>query len=114
LYRDGDTGDTDEHDKSELALPIISNAKMNLYLKKLAEKAEITEPVNRVWWVRNERYEQSIPKSKVLSSHSGRKTFVVTALTPPMSFRLKYCLPREEKIFSSRGNANMLFAGRRK
>lgn len=64
-----------------LALPVISNQKMNEYLKELGKMAEIDEPVKRVWWVRSERHEETVPKWQVLTSHCGRKTFVVTALS---------------------------------
>lgn len=65
----------------DLALPIISNQKMNKYLKELAIMADINEPVRRVWWVRSERHEETVPKWQVLTSHCGRKTFVVSALS---------------------------------
>lgn len=62
-------------------LPIVSNQKMNEYLKDLARMAGIDDPVRRVWWVRSERHEELVPKWKVLTSHCGRKTFVVSALS---------------------------------
>lgn len=65
----------------EYALPRLSNQRLNDYLKELGEMAEITEPVKRVWWVRSERREETLPKWKLLSSHCGRKTFVVSALS---------------------------------
>lgn len=64
-----------------LALPVISNQRMNTYLKELGKRAGIDEPVKRVWWVRSERHEEVVPKWKALTSHCGRKTFVVSALS---------------------------------
>jgi len=63
------------------ALPVVSNQKTNIYLKELGRMAKIDEPVRRVWWVRSERHEESVPKWQVFTSHCGRKTFVVTALS---------------------------------
>ena len=54
---------------------------MNDYLKELGKMAGIDEPVRRVWWIRNERHEESVPKWQVLTTHCGRKTFVVSALS---------------------------------
>lgn len=64
-----------------LALPVISNQRLNDYIKDIARLAHIDTPVSRVWWVRSQRHEKSVPKWQVLTSHSGRRTFVVTALT---------------------------------
>lgn len=64
-----------------LALPVISNQRYNEYLKELGRIAGIDQPVRRVWWVRSERHEETVPKWQVLTSHCGRKTFVVSALT---------------------------------
>lgn len=67
--------------RESLALPVISNQRMNDYLKELGKMAGIDEPVKRVWWIRNERHEETVPKWSVLTSHCGRKTFVVSALS---------------------------------
>lgn len=71
--------------EGEYALPRLSNQRLNDYLKELGQMAEITEPVKRVWWIRSERHEESVPKCRLLSSHCGRKTFVVSALTLEIS-----------------------------
>ena len=76
-----DKYDDGSGDNNRLCLPAVSNDKMNGYLKKLAVMAKIDEPVSRVWWVRAERHEKCRPKHDVISSHVGRKTFVVNALT---------------------------------
>lgn len=63
-------------------------AKKQSITKNLAQKicdtihqSPIDDPVRRVWWVRSERHEELVPKWKVLTSHCGRKTFVVSALS---------------------------------
>ncbi len=64
----------------DLALPVISNQKMNDYIKEVARICEINEPVKDISFIGNERVEETKPKWQVLSSHAGRRTFVVTAL----------------------------------
>ena len=66
--------------KEALALPIISNQKMNGYLKELARMAEITDPVRKVYWTGSIRHEEVVPKWKLITTHCGRRTFVVSAL----------------------------------
>lgn len=62
------------------AFPVISNQKMNDYLKELGRLAGLTEEVKMVYFIGAERFEYTIPKSEVLSTHCGRRTFIVLAL----------------------------------
>ncbi|MEE6130443.1 site-specific integrase, partial [Chryseobacterium arthrosphaerae] len=63
------------------ALPVISNQKMNDYLKELAELAEIDELVTQTYFKGNERIEEVSPKYSLISTHAGRRTFVCNALS---------------------------------
>jgi integrase len=67
-----------EHDK---ALPVISNQKMNDYLKDLAELAEINEPVRETYYKGNKRIDTITPKYALLGTHAGRRTFICNALS---------------------------------
>ena len=66
-----------ENDK---ALPVITNQKMNDYLKELAELAEINEPVRPTYYKGNERIDEVTPKYALLGTHAGRRTFICNAL----------------------------------
>jgi integrase len=63
------------------ALPVISNQKMNEYIKELGELAEFNTPTKLVYFKNNDRIEEIRPKYAVLSTHCGRRTFIVLALT---------------------------------
>lgn len=63
-----------------LALPVISNQKMNEALHEAAKVAGLDAPVRVVSYVGQLRRECVVPKYTVLSTHAGRRTFVVTAL----------------------------------
>lgn len=63
------------------ALPVISNQKMNDYLRELAELAEIDEQVTQTYFRGNKRIEEVYPKYSLLSTHAGRRTFVCNALS---------------------------------
>lgn len=65
---------------NDKALPVISNVKMNENLHEAAEVAGIDEPVNIVSYVGSERSEVIVPKYSVLTTHAGRRTFIVNAL----------------------------------
>ena len=66
-----------ENDK---ALPVITNQKMNDYLKELAELAEINELVRQTYYKGNERIDEVTPKYALLGTHAGRRTFICNAL----------------------------------
>ena len=70
----------DVHFENHMALPVISNQKMNDYLKELGELAEINEPVRETYYKGNERIDEVTPKYALLSTHAGRKTFISNAL----------------------------------
>ena len=66
-----------EHDK---ALPVITNQKMNEYLKELAELAGINEPIRQTYCKGNERIDEVTPRYALLGTHAGRRTFICNAL----------------------------------
>ena len=65
---------------NDKALPVITNQKMNDYLKELAELAEINEPVRQTYYKGNERIDEVTPKYALLGTHAGRRTFICDAL----------------------------------
>jgi integrase len=65
---------------NDLALPVISNQKMNDYLKDLGKLIEINELQRIVYFKGNTRYENVLPKYALLTTHCGRRTFIVNAL----------------------------------
>ncbi len=66
-----------EYDK---VLPVITNQKMNDYLKELAELAGIDEPIRQTYYKGNERIDDVTPKYALLGTHAGRRTFICNAL----------------------------------
>lgn len=65
---------------TDYALPCISNQKTNEALKEIGQIAELNEPVRRVWYVGGERKEKIYKKYELLTTHCGRRSFVVNAL----------------------------------
>jgi integrase len=68
------------HFDNDLALPIISNAKMNVHLKTMAKLAGINDQVRVVYFIGSTRYEEVYPKHELITTHCGRRTFIVNAL----------------------------------
>lgn len=63
------------------ALPVISNQKMNDYLKELGELAGIDEPIRETYYKGNKRIDDFTPKYALLGTHAGRRTFICNALS---------------------------------
>ena len=66
--------------EDDKVLPVITNQKMNDYLKELAEMARIDEPVRQTYYKGNERIDDVTPKYALLGTHAGRRTFICNVL----------------------------------
>ena len=66
--------------EDDKVLPVITNQKMNDYLKELAEMAGIDEPIRQTYYKGNERIDEVTPKYALLGTHVGRRTFICNAL----------------------------------
>lgn len=71
----------DVHFEYDKVLPVITNQKMNDYLKELGELAEINEIVRETYYKGNERIDEVTPKYALLGTHAGRRTFICNALS---------------------------------
>lgn len=71
----------DVHFPNSKVLPVISNQKMNEYLKELCELAEINEQIRETYYKGNERIDEVIPKYALIGTHCGRRTFICNALS---------------------------------
>ncbi|MDR1340994.1 MAG: site-specific integrase [Prevotellaceae bacterium] len=69
------------HFKNDKALPVISNQKMNDCLKIMGKIAGINDSQRIVYFKKTERIENVYPKYALLTTHCGRRTFVVNALS---------------------------------
>jgi integrase len=65
---------------NDAALPVASNCKMNERLKEIGKNAGINVPQRIVYFKGSKRYEEVLPKYALLTTHCGRRTFIVNAL----------------------------------
>jgi integrase len=66
--------------KDDKALPVITNQKMNEYVKELAKMAGINEPIRMIHYEGQTRIENVYPKYELIGTHAARRTFVCSAL----------------------------------
>lgn len=62
------------------ALPVISNQKMNDYLKDLAKLIKLNRKFTNTYYVGNKRIDEVLILHDVISTHAGRRTFISNAL----------------------------------
>lgn len=62
------------------ALPVITNQRMNVYLKELCELCGINQPITQTYYRGQERIEDTRPKFAFVGTHTGRRTFICNAL----------------------------------
>lgn len=61
-------------------IPQISDVKFNKYIKECCEEAGIDEMITITRYVGQKRIDKTVPKYKLISSHTARKTFVTNSL----------------------------------
>ena len=71
---------TYKYTDDERPLPVVSNQRMNEWLKEVAYLAGIDTPVTTVAYRGAERIEQTRPKYELIGTHTGRRTFICNAL----------------------------------
>ena len=71
----------DKYKGEETPLPPMAEQRLNRTLKSVCEQAGINAPVTRLRYSGRQRIEETLPKYEVVTSHIGRHTFVVQALT---------------------------------
>ena len=66
--------------EGDKVLPVVSNQKMNDYLKELSKLAGLDEPIRETYYKGSERIDLVTPKYELMSTHAGRRTFICNAL----------------------------------
>lgn len=66
-------------------IPVISNQKLNRYLKELCKIAGISEPIEIVRYRGTKREAITYPKYELIGVHTGRKTFATLSLEKGMN-----------------------------
>ena len=69
-----------QYQGNEYAMPQLSNQKMNEYLKDLAKKAGLIEDFIYSEYKGNKRTEVKYKKHELISTHTGRHTFITISL----------------------------------
>ncbi|MDR1881769.1 MAG: site-specific integrase [Prevotella sp.] len=66
--------------RNNKVLPVISLQNMNDHLKIMGQLVGFFEPMRIVYFIGKDRYEEVLPKWALLTTHCGRRTFIVNSL----------------------------------
>ena len=69
----------------DIALPVLSNQKMNIHIKTLGELCRFNDPITRVSFRAGEKVSEVKPKWQLLGTHAARRTFICTMLSMGIS-----------------------------
>lgn len=75
----------EKYKNEEKPLPVVSNQKMNKWIKEICFIAGIDQPMTTVYYKGAERIEETHPKYELIGTHTGRRTFICNALTMGIS-----------------------------
>ncbi len=67
-------------EKYNRALPTLSQQKYNDYVKEVCQLAGIDEPTEHTHYIGSKRITQTVSKHELISSHTGRRTFITLSL----------------------------------
>lgn len=70
----------DRYKNFETPIPIISNQKINIYLKDLGKLVKFNWPVKISRYYEGVLHQEQVPFYKVLSTHVGRKSYITNSL----------------------------------
>ncbi|MDR0754577.1 MAG: site-specific integrase [Prevotellaceae bacterium] len=68
------------HFEDDRALPFFTLNEINEKIKIIGKIVGFNEPVREVFFIGSQRYEETYPKYELLSTHCGRRTFIVNSI----------------------------------
>lgn len=82
------------------ALPVISNQKMNEYLKELCKMAGLNEEIRETVYRGSERIDTVYPKYELIGTHAGRRSFICNCLAQgiPVNVVMKWTGHSDYKV----------------
>lgn len=69
------------HTDSPYALPRVTNNRLNHLVKEMGKDIHLDDPVTVSQYYGAERIDRKVPRHELLSTHAGRRTFIVNALS---------------------------------
>lgn len=98
----------------EKPLPVISNQKLNQYLKELCKKAELFEKVKITEQRGNKTIEKVYQKYELITTHTARRTFITLSLIKGMNAQLIMSITGHKSYNSFKKYVNLITEDKKK
>ncbi|MCZ7610638.1 MAG: site-specific integrase [Ignavibacterium sp.] len=92
----------------EKPLPVITNQKLNQYLKELCEKAKLFDKVRITEQKGNQTIEKEYQKYELITTHTARRTFITLSLTKGMNAQIVMSITGHKSYNSFKKYVNLV------
>jgi len=98
----------------EKPLPVITNQKLNQYLKELCEKAKLFDKVRITEQKGNQSIEKEYQKYELITTHTARRTFITLSLTKGMNAQIVMSITGHKSYNSFKKYVNLVTTDKQK
>lgn len=98
----------------EKPLPVITNQKLNQYLKELCEKAKMFDKVRITEQKGNQTTETEYQKFQLITTHTARRTFITLSLTKGMNSQMVMSITGHKSYNSFKKYVNLVTTDKQK
>ena len=95
-------------------LPVITNQKLNQYLKDLCKKAELFDTVRITEQKGNQSIETEYQKYELITTHTARRTFITLSLTNGMNAQIVMSITGHKSYKSFKKYVNLVTTDKQK
>ncbi len=98
----------------EKPLPVITNQKLNQYLKELCEKAKLFDTVRITEQKGNQSIAKEYQKYELITTHTARRTFITLSLTKGMNSQIVMSITGHKSYNSFKKYVNLVTTDKQK
>ena len=98
----------------EKPLPVITNQKLNQYLKELGKKAGLFDKVRITEQKGNQTIEKEYQKYELITTHTARRTFITLSLTKGMNAQIVMSITGHKSYNSFKKYVNLVTTDKQK
>ena len=103
-----------KYEHYEKPLPVITNQKLNQYLKELCKKAELSDTVRITEQKGNQFLETEYQKYELITTHTARRTFITLSLTKGMNAQIVMSITGHKSYNSFKKYVNLVTTDKQK
>lgn len=103
-----------KYEHFEKPLPVITNQKLNQYLKELGKEAKLFDKVRITEQKGNQTFEKEYQKYELITTHTARRTFITLSLTKGMNSQIVMSITGHKSYNSFKKYVNLVTTDKQK